>query len=137
MRHLKSKRKLGVKSQHRKALLCNLMRGLVFHKRIRTTLCRAKETSSYADKMVQLAKRGDLHARRLLLARLRSEDVVRILMRDIAPQFKSRNGGYTRVLRLNARPGDASPMAFLEFTETIAAPSRPEKKAKPKKAQPH
>ncbi len=122
MRHRRLRRKLGVRTEHRRALLRNLVRALVEHKRIRTTHKRAKEASAFADSMVTLAKRGGMHARRLLVSRLGCEKTARDLMLEIAPQFKDRQGGYTRVLRLNPRPGDQSDMALLEFSAVFAAP---------------
>ncbi|OGW72319.1 MAG: 50S ribosomal protein L17 [Omnitrophica bacterium GWA2_52_12] len=134
MRHQRLRRKLGVKSQHRRALLRNLVKSLVLRKRIRTTLAKAKEASAFADKMMTLAKRGDLHARRLLIAELGCESSAASMIKDIAPHFKERHGGYTRILRLMPRPGDNSQMALLEFTAVIAVPEKP-KTAKPKKAK--
>lgn len=134
MRHGRSTSKLGVKSKHRKALLKNLVNQLVFRKRIRTTLNKAKAASRVADKLVQLAKRGDsLHARRQLIAKLDRTDTVSLLIKDIAPLFKDRNGGYTRVIRLHPRAGDGADMAILEFTATFAVPEK-KKKTKDKKS---
>ena len=136
MRHRRLRRKLGVKTNHRKALLRNLVRNLVIRKRIRTTYAKAKEASAFADRMVQLAKRGeDLHARRLLIARLACPDTADTLIRQIAPLFKERQGGYTRVLRLGYRPGDGAETALLEFTTVIEAPPKPRKLKKEKKAE--
>lgn len=132
MRHQRLKRKLGVKSQHRKALLRNLVRELVAHKRIRTTHAKAKEASAFAEKMVTLAKRGDLHARRLLVSKLGHDDTAKKLINDVAPLFKERQGGYTRVLRLEKRPGDATDMALLEFT---VLPEIPKKTTNTKKSK--
>ncbi len=135
MRHGRLRGKLGVKTKHRKALLRNLVRSLVIRKRIRTTLRRAKVASSFADSMVELAKRGDLHARRLLVARLGCADTADTLIKQIAPHFKERKGGYTRVLRLGMnRPGDNGQMALLEFTATIEVPEKPKKPKKEKTA---
>ena len=134
MRHRRLKRKLGVVSEHRKALLKNLVKNLIRHKRIETTYHKAKEASAYADRMVTLAKKGDLHARRLLIARLGCPKAAGILIKQIAPKFESRNGGYTRVLRLGFRPGDGAEMALLEFTEIFEAPKK-EKKVKKKKSE--
>ena len=109
-----------------------MVRGLVTHKRISTTHARAKEASAFADKMITIAKRGDLHARRLLLARLACADTAKALIEEIAPQFKDRHGGYTRVIRTQPRPGDYSEMALLEFTALMEKPKKV-KKAKEKK----
>jgi len=118
MRHLKQGRKLGRTSAHRKALLRNLATALLEHERITTTEPKAKELRRIADKLVTLGKRGDLHARRQALQVVRSADVVRKLFNDIAPRFAERNGGYTRVLRLGYRPGDAAAMAVIELVDS-------------------
>lgn len=133
MRHRRHRDKLGVKTKHRKALVRNLVRSLVLQKQIRTTVSKARAASSFAEKMVTLAKRGDLHARRLLISRLGCEDASRILIQDIAPKFKDRNGGYTRMLRLVPRRNDGAPMALLEFSERIEVAREPKKEKKPKK----
>ena len=130
MRHRRLRRKLGVTTQHRRALLRNLIRHLVIRRRIQTTYAKAKEASAFADSMVQLAKRGGLHARRTLISRLGHSDTAHTLITQIAPHFKDRNGGYTRVLRLKTRVGDGAEMALLEFT---AAVELPQKSKKPKK----
>lgn len=135
MRHGRIKGKLGVKTKHRKALLRNLVRNLVIRKRIRTTWRKAKVASSFADSMVELAKRGGLHARRTLISRLGCPDTANTLIMQIAPHFKDRKGGYTRVLRLGGnRVGDNAEMALLEFTALIEAPEKPKKPKKEKKA---
>ncbi len=137
MRHGRKKKKLGVETQHRKALLRNLIRSLVIHKRIRTTVARAKAASSVADKMVTIAKRGDLHARRTLISYLGCSETADRLIDKIAPHFKTRQGGYTRVLKLGEfRPGDTADMALLEFTAQIADAEKPKKKTAAKKAKP-
>ena len=133
MRHQKRRGKLGVKTHHRKALLRNLVRNLVIRKRIQTTLAKAKEASSFADGMVELAKRGDLHARRLLISRLGCADTAHTLIAQIAPRFQDRRGGYTRVLRLGSRVGDAADMALLEFTAVFEMPVKSKKPKKEKK----
>ncbi len=133
MRHQRLRGRLGVKTKHRKALLRNLVRNLVIHKRIKTTLAKAKAACSFADRMVELAKKGDLHSRRLLISRLGCPQTARLLVDQIAPHFKERHGGYTRVLHLSPwRVGDGSQMALLEFTAIMEAP---EKSKKPKKAK--
>jgi large subunit ribosomal protein L17 len=123
-----------VKSKHRKALMRNLLKNMVRYKKIRTTVTRAKEARVFIDKMVHLAKRSDLHARRLLISEIGCPETVSVLIREIAPHFKKRNGGYTRVLKLGtSRAGDAAEIALLEFTELIELPKKKEKK--PKKAK--
>jgi large subunit ribosomal protein L17 len=118
MRHLKQGRKLGRTTAHRKALLRNLATALLEHERIVTTEPKAKELRRVADKLVTLGKRGDLHARRQALQVVRSNAVMRKLFNDIAPRFAERQGGYTRVLRLGYRPGDAAAMAVIELVDT-------------------
>lgn len=118
MRHLKQGRKLGRTSAHRKALLRNLATALFEHERITTTEPKAKELRRVADKLVTLGKRGDLHARRQALQVVRSTDIVRKLFDDIAPRFAERKGGYTRVLRLGYRAGDAAAMAIIELVDS-------------------
>lgn len=134
MRHQRRKRKLSRTTKHRKALLRNLVRSLVISKRIRTTLPKAKEASSVADKMVQLAKKGDLHSRRLLISKTGCAKTTAMLIKQIAPKFKDREGGYTRVLRLGPRESDGAEMALLEFSTMIVEP-KPKKEAKPKKGK--
>ena len=123
MRHMKQGRKLGRTTAHRKALLRNLATALLDHERIITTEAKAKELRRVADKLVTLGKRGDLHSRRRALRVVRSNAVVRKLFDEVAPRFAARNGGYTRVLRLGYRPGDAAAMAVIELVDTPAAES--------------
>ena len=108
-------RKLGVTSAHRRSMLRNLVTDLFKYGRIQTTDCRAKETRREAEKMITLAKRGDLHARRQALAYIKDEDVVTKLFEDIAPKYDGRNGGYTRILKLGPRQGDVAEAVFLEL----------------------
>lgn len=108
-------RKLGRPTDHRKAMLRNQVTSLLKHGRIETTVSKAKETQRMAEKMITLAKRGDLHARRQVLAYIYDEDVVTKLFEEIAPNYSERNGGYTRVLKLGPRRGDGSEMAILEL----------------------
>ena len=129
MRHLKRTAKLGRKGDHRNAMLANLVCSLIKHKRVKTTVPKAKAARSVAEKMVTLGKRGTLHDRRLAAARLHQEDAVSQLFTDIAPTFKDRPGGYTRIIRLNQRQGDAAQLAILEWVEEFAPPE-PEKKKK-------
>jgi len=117
MRHRKRTAKLGRKGEHRNAMLANLVCSLILHRRVTTTLAKAKAARSMAEKMVTLAKKGDIHRRRLAVARLHQEDAVRILFKEIAPLHKDRNGGYTRIVKLHPRQGDAAPMAILEWVE--------------------
>jgi len=108
-------RKLGVNSAHRKSMLRNLVTDLFRYGRIQTTDCRAKEARREAEKMITLAKRGDLHARRQALAYIKDEDVVSKLFDEIAPKYEERHGGYTRILKLGPRQGDVAEAVFLEL----------------------
>ncbi|SKC35398.1 50S ribosomal protein L17 [Maledivibacter halophilus] len=108
-------RKLGRPTDHRNLMLRNLVTSLLKNGRIQTTETRAKETRKIAEKMITLAKRGDLHARRQVLAYMLDETVVKNLFDEIAPKYAERNGGYTRILKLGPRRGDAAPMAILEL----------------------
>jgi large subunit ribosomal protein L17 len=118
MRHLKHGRKLGRTMAHRKALLRNLATALLEHERIITTEPKAKELRRVADKLVTLGKRGSLHARRQALQTVQSTTVVQKLFNEIAPRFAERQGGYTRILRLGYRPGDAAAMVVIELVDT-------------------
>jgi len=130
MRHRRSGKKLGRDSAHRKALYSNLAGALIEHGRIKTTEAKAKAVKPFAEQMITLGKRGDLHARRLALAELRSQDVVHQLFADVAPRFADRPGGYTRIVKLGPRYGDAAEMVYLELVdyvppETAAPAPRP------------
>ncbi len=122
MRHRKRTAKLGMKSQHRRATLANMVCSLITHDRITTTIAKAKEARRYADKMVTLAKKGSLHHRRQALAFLRQKPAVKKLFAELGVQHADRAGGYTRIIRLGARHSDAAEMAILEWTGTAAAP---------------
>ena len=108
-------RKLGVKSAHRQSMLRNLVTDLFRYGRIQTTDCRAKEARREAEKMITIAKKGDLHARRQALAYIKDEDVVAKLFDEIAPKYAERHGGYTRILKLGPRQGDVAEAVFLEL----------------------
>jgi large subunit ribosomal protein L17 len=108
-------RKLGRRTDHRDALLRNQVTSLLKNGKISTTVTRAKETKRMAEKMVTLAKRGDLHARRQVLSYVYDETVVKNLFDEIAPKYAERNGGYTRILKMGPRKGDAAEMAILEL----------------------
>src|SRR5436190_20735137 len=116
MRHRKRTAKLGRTSSHRNAMLANLVCSLIKHKRVTTTLAKAKAARSVAEKMVTLGKAGTLHDRRLASARLHQDEAaIKILFDEIAPTQKDRRGGYTRIVPLNQRQGDAAQFAILEF----------------------
>jgi large subunit ribosomal protein L17 len=119
MRHHKSGRKLGRDSAHRKALYANLCGALFEHGRIRTTEAKAKEVRPIAEQMITLGKRGDIHAHRQAVAFLRSRSVAYTLFNEIAPRFADRDGGYTRIVRVGPRPGDAAPLAYLELVDHV------------------
>ena len=138
MRHLNRGRKLSRTSAHRKALFRNLVLSLIQHERIKTTDAKAKELRRYADRMVTLGKRGDLSARRLAFAFMQSRDAVKKLFDEIAPRFKDRPGGYTRVVKFGVRRGDAAPISIIEFTGISEASStkRPRKKRAARRDQP-
>ena len=136
MRHLKRTAKLGRTSEHRNAMLANLVCSLIEHKRVTTTLAKAKAARSVAEKMVTLGKGGTVHQRRLAVARLHQESAAKILFKEIAPAFKDRKGGYTRIIRLENRQGDAAQRAILEWvdlTPVVEAPAEtaPATEAKP------
>ncbi len=108
-------RRLGRPSDQRRAMLRNLVTSFLEHDKIMTTDTRAKETRSIAEKMITLGKRGDLHARRQAMAYITKEDVVKKLFDEIAPKYKERNGGYTRIIKVGPRRGDAAEVVVLEL----------------------
>jgi large subunit ribosomal protein L17 len=136
MRHLKRTAKLGRTGQHRNAMLANLVCSLIKHKRITTSLAKAKAARSVAEKMVTLGKRGTLHDRRLAVARLHQEDAVKVLFTEIAPAQKERRGGYTRIVRLHERQGDASQSAILEWVDMPIVSETPADEAPAKETKP-
>lgn len=111
----KQGRRLGGSSSHQKAILTNLAKALIEHERIQTTQAKAREVQPLVDKLVGLAKRGDLHARRQALAIVRDRDVVHKLFDEIGPRYEDRDGGYSRVVKKGPRKGDAAPMAIIEL----------------------
>ncbi len=117
MRHLVAHRKLRRNQGHRKALLRNLVLSLIEKERIITTVAKAKEARSLAERMVTLGKKGDLHHRRLALRFLTKKAQTKKLFDEIAPRFAEKNGGYTRIIRLGPRKGDGAEMAILEFVD--------------------
>src|ERR671934_569019 len=121
MRHQRAGKKLGRDAAHRKALYANLAGALIEHGRIKTTVTKAKAVKPIAEQMITLGRRGDLHARRQAVAFLRSKDVVHKLFAEVGPRYANRPGGYSRIVKLGARPGDAAEMAYLELVEEQAA----------------
>ncbi len=117
MRHRKSGRRLNRDSAHRKAMFANMASALIKHEQIKTTLPKAKELRPIVEKLVTLAKRGDLHARRLAYARLQDRAMVAKLFDVVAERYKDRLGGYIRIIRANFRYGDCAPLAYIEFVD--------------------
>ena len=140
MRHQKHTRKLGRTSQHRDLMLANLVASLIIHKRVKTTLAKAKAARPLAEKLVTLGKGGTLHDRRLAVAKIGQKDAVATLFKSIAPGFKDRHGGYTRIIKLGPRNSDSAPVALLEWVDYVVedekAPAETTPKAdKPAKAE--
>ena len=122
MRHNKTGRKLSRKTAHRKALMSNLAVALITHKKIKTTDAKAKELRTYVEPLITFAKRGDLHARRQVLKKIRHKNVVRELFDNIGPSFSDRNGGYTRITKLGFRDNDCAPVSIIEFVDMVGDP---------------
>jgi large subunit ribosomal protein L17 len=139
MRHGVSGRKLGRTASHRTALFKNMATSLLEHGRIRTTICKAKEIKKYADKLITLGKQNTLHAKRLAYARLGNNQkahlAVQKLFDVIAPAFKGRDGGYTRIYRIGTRRGDGTEMAYVEYLNEALAPATTEEGAAKKGAK--
>ena len=117
MRHGIAHRKLGRTSAHRTAMFANMAASLIKHEQIITTLPKAKELRPFVEKLVTLAKKGDLHARRIAISRVRDRDQVGKLFETLGPRYKGRNGGYIRVLKAGFRYGDNAPVAVIEFVD--------------------
>jgi large subunit ribosomal protein L17 len=133
MRHHLSGRQLSRNSAHRKALMRNMAAALLRHETIRTTLPKAKELRRVVEPLITLGKADTLAARRRAFAQLRDDAIVTKLFEDLGPRFKARVGGYTRILRMDPRPGDAAPMALMQLVDKPAAASAeaPAEEAKP------
>ena len=119
MRHKKKGRKLGRKIGNRKALLMNLACQLITHKKIKTTDPKAKELRSFIEPLVTLAKKNNLHSRRLVIKKIPKKNIVRMLFEEVAPVFSERPGGYTRITKLGHRDNDRAPVSVIEFVEQI------------------
>ena len=117
MRHGKVHRKLNRTAEHRRAMFANMCAALIKHEQIVTTLPKAKELRPFVEKLVTLAKRGDLHARRIAISRVRDVDQVGKLFGTLGPRYKAREGGYIRVLKAGFRYGDNAPLAVIEFVD--------------------
>ena len=132
MRHGKRVKKLGRTKSHRKAMLANMAASLFMYRMIKTTETKAKEGKRLAEKLITLAKRGDLHAHRQVYDVIRDRKLVKKIFDEIAPKFNDREGGYTRVVRLGVRKGDGAPVSVVELL--IEKPPKEEKKGKKEKA---
>ena len=131
MRHLKAYRRLGMNASHRKAMMRNMVTSLIDHERIETTDTRAKEIRRLADRMVTLGKRGDLHSLRLSLKTVRTKTAAKKLFDELAPRFKEKQGGYTRIVKIGRRVGDNADMAILEWSlPQVSADTSKKKPAK-------
>ncbi|MEM0928209.1 MAG: 50S ribosomal protein L17 [Pseudomonadota bacterium] len=117
MRHGVAHRKLNRTASHRKAMFANMAASLIKHEQIVTTLPKAKELKPIADKLITLAKKGDLHARRQAISKIRDVEMVGKLFETLGPRYKDRNGGYTRVMKAGFRFGDNAPRAVIEFVD--------------------
>jgi large subunit ribosomal protein L17 len=118
MRHQRTGKKLGRDSAHRRALYANLASNLIEHERIKTTITKAKAVKPIAEQMITLGRRGDMHARRQAVAFLRSKDIVHKLFDELGPRYAERPGGYSRIIRIGPRQGDAAEMCYLELVDT-------------------
>ena len=117
MRHGNGYRKLNRTHEHRKAMFANMVCSLVEHEQITTTLPKARELKRIADKIITLAKKGDLHSKRILISRIKQENAVNKLINVLGPRYSDRKGGYSRVLKAGFRYGDMAPMAVIEFVD--------------------
>ena len=117
MRHNNAGRRLGRTTSHREAMFRNMVTSLLNHEKITTTDAKAKEIRSVAEKMITLGKRGDLHSMRLAASYIREKSVVTKLFSTIAPRYKDRSGGYTRIIKLGIRQGDTAPISLIELVE--------------------
>ncbi|MDD2273852.1 MAG: 50S ribosomal protein L17 [Desulfuromonadaceae bacterium] len=124
MRHSKAGRRLGRKTSHRVAMFRNMVTSLLDHGKITTTDAKAKEIRVVAERMITLGKRGDLHSMRLAASVIREKSVVAKLFSTIAPRYKERLGGYTRIIKLGIRQGDAAPVSLIELVEEEIKPSK-------------
>ena len=117
MRHNLKGRKLGRTTAHREAMLDNMVTSLFQHEKIKTTVAKSKELRRTAEKLITIAKRNDLHARRLAARKVRNDDILKKLFDSIGPRYANRNGGYTRIIKTGNRFGDNAPMSIIELVE--------------------
>ena len=127
MRHKKKGRKLGRKVGNRRALLMNLALQMITHKRIKTTDSKAKELRMFIEPLITLAKKNDVHSRRMVLKKIPDKNIVKILFDDIAPNYIDRPGGYTRIVKLGYRDNDRAPVSIIEFVDMVDVASSEEK----------
>ena len=127
MRHRKKGRKLGRKTGNRRALLMNLASQLVIHKRIKTTDAKAKELRSFIEPLITLAKKNDLHSRRMVMRKLPHKNIVKSLFDEIGPKYSDRPGGYTRIIKLGYRDNDRAPVSLIEFLDMVEISTSEEK----------
>ncbi|MEC7849891.1 MAG: 50S ribosomal protein L17 [Candidatus Neomarinimicrobiota bacterium] len=127
MRHKKKGRKLGRKVGNRRALLMNLASQMITHKRIKTTDSKAKELRTYIEPLITLAKKDDLHSRRMIIRKLPKKDIVKTLYDEIAPLYVDRPGGYTRIVKLGYRDNDRAPVSIIEFVDMVDVSTSEEK----------
>ena len=127
MRHKKKGRKLGRKVGNRRALLMNLASQMITHKRIKTTDSKAKELRTYIEPLITLAKKDDLHSRRMIIRKLPKKDIVKTLYDEIAPLYVDRLGGYTRIVKLGYRDNDRAPVSIIEFVDMVDVSTSEEK----------
>jgi len=135
MRHGNAHRKLNRSQSHRKAMFANMAASLFRHEQIVTTLPKAKDLRPIVEKLITLGKKGDQNSRRLAISRLRDEDMVKKLFDNLAPRYKARPGGYTRVLKAGFRHGDSAPLAVIELVERNEAAKGKEDRARHEAAQ--
>jgi large subunit ribosomal protein L17 len=135
MRHLKDVKKLGRTASHRHALLANLAVALFEHKHIRTTTAKAKATRRFVERLITHAKKNTVAARRLVFSKLHRRDIVKILFDEIAPRFSTRNGGYTRVIKLGQRQGDGAELSILELVGYESVQTEKQQKAYEKRTE--
>ena len=127
MRHKKKGRQLGRKVGNRRALPMNLASQLITHKRIKTTDAKAKELRTFIEPLITLAKKNDLHSRRMVIKKIPNKNIVRTLYDDIAPKYTDRPGGYTRIVKLGYRDNDRAPVSIIEFVDMVDVPVSEEK----------
>ena len=129
MRHKKKGRKLGRKVGNRRALMMNLASQMIMHKRIKTTDSKAKELRTFIEPLITLAKKNDLHSRRMVIKKLPNKDIVKALYDDIAVNYTDRPGGYTRIVKLGFRDNDRAPVSIIEFVDMVDIPTSEEKES--------